>query len=477
VELEWKCGAVTQTLAWTSGFRHIAVIDGRPTINGQPLKVRAVNHLTTHPEHGLYMPKAWLRQSLELMKKANVNAIRTHLTGPTALAELCDEMGFYLIQEIMTDWYGHELGHPRALGPCLQRIDGVLRRDRHHVSLLAVGIGNENLAGNREEIPSFAANYRVFYDFAKALSPETWVMFPPPGPANAIPGSIEPRIGDVADVHYNFATVRELNETGSVTLPESWKGPFTSYSREELLEGDWQGIWFSSEYGIVNAVPEVHDAPYQSVICEQSEDWLGSVSSTQALANRLEREWGLMRDDPSCLGGAYFPWLPPGTGDTWGWTFWAEDADWGVVTRDLTPKPQFWVLRAAYSPITFAERRVVWTAGQNEIRLRVRNRYSTIDLQDCTLRSQLGATGKFMGILQDWKDLPAQCPPGADSELTIPLWHEGARTSLEAGKPAVLRLHVIAPDGFRPITHDVLIVPELLAARIEEGHISLGSDA
>ena len=475
--LTWVCKGVEQKLQWHCGFRRFEVIEGRPTVNGQPLKLRGVNHLTTHPEHGMHMPKSWLRRSLEMMKKANVNTIRTHLTGPTALAELCDEMGFYLMQEVTIDWYTHELGHPRSLGPCLLRIDGVLRRDRHHACLIALGIGNENLAGDPKKIDAFTTNFRVFYDYAKRLSPNTWVFFPPPGPANSIPGSIEPRMGDIADVHYNFATIRELNETNSVTLPESWRGPMTTYSREELLSGEWQGIWFSSEYGIVNAVPDIHDAPYQSVICEQAEDWLGSTSSTQALANRLEREWGLMRDDPTCLGGAYFPWLPPGTGDTWGWTFWAEDADWGVVTRDLTPKPQFWVLRAAYSPITFKERRLQWNEEQASITLTVRNRYSTIDLNQCTLRTQLGATGKFMGIMSDWEDIPAACPPGEDNQITIPLWNEQARKSLAEGKPTLLRLHVIDPHGFRPITHEVLLVPQNLAEAYQLGHINLGSDA
>ena len=249
----------------------------------------------------------------------------------------------------------------------------------------------------------------------------------------------------------------------------------TTYTREELLQGDWKGIWFSSEYGIVNSTPEIHDAPYQSVICEQSEPWLGASSSTQALANRLEREWGFMRDDPTCLGGAYFPWLPPGTGDTWGWTFWAEDADWGLVTRDLTPKPQFWVLRAAYSPITFQQRRVSWRKGQTNIHLTIRNRYSTIDLADCTLRSQMGGTGKFMGILRDWQDLDIACAPGENIEVQVDLWHEAAITSLNEGKPTILRLHVIEPSGYRPITHDVLIIPEDLDPQFESGYF--GSDA
>jgi beta-galactosidase len=478
VVLVWRVGGQTQALRWRVGFRRLASDHERPTLNGRPLKLRAVNHLSLHPEHGLHTPVSWLRRSLELMRRANINAIRTHFTAPSALADLCDELGFLLVQEITIDWYGHELWRPRCLGPCLHRIEATVRRDRHHACLVAFGIGNENLPANPAQIAPFRRHYEIFHALAKRLSPFHWIMYPPPGPANKIPGDLEPRIGDIADVHYNFASVRALRDTGRVTLPESWEGPFTSYSREELRQGPWTGLWFSSEYGIVNAVADMPDAPWQSVITETSEDWLGPASSQEALANRLEREWGLMRDDPTCLGGAYFPWLPPGRGNPWGWTLWAEDADWGVVMQDLTPKPQFWVLRAAYSPVTFAERRVRWRPGQTGIEVTVRNRYGTHDLRDCTIRTQLGVTGLFLGVYRDWKDIPVNCPPGADARLILPLWHDEAQRSLKENKPILYRIHVIAPDGFRPITHEILVVPEGLESyRPETGHLNLGSDA
>ena len=476
VTLKWLSVGIPQDLQWRIGFRRFAVINERPTVNGHPLKLRGMN-LLKHSEEGLYTSKDWLRQNLLLMRKANVNAVRTHLTASEDLAELCDEMGFYLLQEVTIDWYTHRLSQSACLGECLLRIDGVLRRDRSHACLVALGIGNENLPGKPDGIAPFMDNFKVFFDYARLLSPETWIFWPPPGPANSIDGLLEPRMGNIADIHYNFSCARELHEHDAVTLPESWKGPMTTYTREQLLEGDWLGIWMSTEYGIVNAIPDIYDAPYQSVICEEAEPWLGTSSSTQALAHRLEREWGLMRDDPRCLGGAYFPWMPPGVGDTWGWTLWAEDADWGLVTRDLMPKPQFWVLRAAYSPITFKQRRVSWHDGQSEIELTIRNRYSTIDLSDCTLRTQMGATGKFMGILRDWKDFSMSCAPGTDVTVSLKIWHTDALESLKAGKPTVFRLHVIEPSGYRPITHDVVIIPDDLDPQFERGHISLGSDA
>ena len=476
-ELLWRCHGKEQVLTWRCGFRRLEVIEGRPLCNGTPLKLRGVNHLSIHPQHGLHTPEKWLRQCLELMRKANVNAIRTHYTGPSILADLCDEMGFFLVQEVTIDWFGHELEKPNCLGPCLHRIEATLRRDRHHPCLVMVGIGNENLPASPEVIQPFLRHYAAFHKLAKSLSPDLWVCYPPPGPANAIPGDIEPRIGDIADVHYNFSSARALRDTGSVVLPESWQGPFTLYTREQLIADGWTGAWFSSEYGIVNAVADVHDAPWQSVICEEPADWLGQQASTTVLAERMEREWGLMRDDPTCLGGAYFPWLPPGVGDPWGWTFWAEEGDWGVVTQDLTPKPQFWVLRAALSPVTVAERRIRVAKDQATVIVTLRNRYGTIHLAACTLRTQLGPTGQFCGLLRDWLDIPTAGAPGTDVPVEIPIWHEGARASLAEGRPVVLRLHLLAPDGFRPLTHEVLLIPESVPSDVSKGPISLGADA
>ena len=74
--------------------------------------------------------------------------------------------------------------------------------------------------------------------------------------------------------------------------------------------------------------------------------------------------------------------------------------------------------------------------------------------------------------------ISASDPPAADARLVLPLWHEEAQRSLEERKPVLYRIHVIAPDGFRPITHEILVVPEGVESyRPATGHINLGSDA
>ncbi|MBU1735224.1 MAG: hypothetical protein KJ692_08310, partial [Verrucomicrobia bacterium] len=99
LELETP-GLPVQTVVFRTGFRQLELSPAGPKLNGHFVKFRGVNHLSFHPEGGLYTPREWLKCNLQLMKKANVNAIRTHFLGPRDLADLCDELGIYLLQEL-----------------------------------------------------------------------------------------------------------------------------------------------------------------------------------------------------------------------------------------------------------------------------------------------------------------------------------------------------------------------------------------
>jgi len=141
-------GQAKQLISTRTGFRRLELTGKGPRLNGAPVKFRGVNHLTFHPEHGMHTPKAWLRQNLMMMKKANVNCIRTHYLGPRDLADLCDELGIYLMQELPIDWGTDYIGDVEWVGPAMQRIMGGILRDRHHVSLMVWCVGNENLPGS-----------------------------------------------------------------------------------------------------------------------------------------------------------------------------------------------------------------------------------------------------------------------------------------------------------------------------------------
>ncbi len=476
VTLALEAGAgPPQQVAWRTGFRRLDLAGGRPRLNGRPVKFRGVNHLSYHPEHGLWTPEPWLRECLGLMKRANVNAIRTHFLGPPALADLCDELGLYLVQELPIDWGTDYIHDPAWVGPALARIEAGIRRDRHHPSLVVWSVGNENLPKTRAVADDGWNHLHLFDRFAKALDPSRPTMFPPPGPANRIRAIFEVRVGDIADTHYAFELAREMARTGRVANPRSWEADLETTTRTEALARGWTGVWFSSEYGIANLMPDLLAAPYASVIADRMEDPLSGKGTMEVFTDRLREEWGLLRDDPSCLGGAYFPWMCAGTGaNPWGWVQWGEDADWGVMTAALLPKPFYWAMRAIFSPVQFPER-VAWRRGQTELVLRVRSIYNRFDLADCTLRTMMGGGPPWMGMMREWRDVPARLAPGEEGDVRIPLWNPDTLAALERGSPAVCRCIVIDPSGFRPITADVLIVPEGLADA--QAAMPIGPDA
>lgn len=473
-------GQPDQEISYRTAFRRFTLGPSGPTLNGRPVKFRGVNHLTFHPEHGMYTPEDWLRRNLLLMKRANVNAIRTHYLGPRCLADLCDELGFYLLQELPIDWGTDYIHDPEWVPPALARIEAGVRRDRHHPSVMVWSVGNENMPKTRAVAEAGWAHLRQFETLVKQLDPNRPTMFPPPGPANAIAGILELRVGDIADTHYSFEHIKRFLRDGAVDNPNSWEADMARHTREWALARGWSGVWFSSEYGIFNGMPDLLHSPACSIISDVKEDPLSGKPTLQAFEERLRREWGFMRDEPSCLGGAFFPWLCCGAGkgpdgNPWGWVRWGEDADWGVVTADLLPKPFFWALRVLFSPVWFPAR-VNWRPGEPAIRFSVQNQYNAIDLKDCTLRVQQNAGGEYMTMMRKFRDVPVACRPGESAEVRIPL-EEGPLKALAEGRFAVCRCTLIDPKGFRPVTAEILVLAPQAAAAALDRTMTIGPDA
>ena len=341
-------------------------------------------------------------------------------------------------------------------------------------------VGNENMPESVKVADDGWNHLRLYHAFAKRLDPSRPTMFPPPGPANKIRGIFEVRVGDVADTHYSFTLAREFRKTGVVTNPRTWEADMETLTRAEALARGWSGVWFSSEYGITNMLPDVLNGPYNSLIADRLEDLLCGRNSLQVFVDRLRDEWGDMRHDPTCLGGAYFPWMCCGAGrgpegNPWGWVRWGEDADWGVMAADLTPKPFFWALRVLFSPVWFPPR-LTWKRGDTELRFEVWNQYNQIDLKDCVLRTQMAGGGRWMSMMRQFRDIAVSCPPGAKTEVRIPIWNEESLKGLEGGQPVICRCHLLDPRGFRPITHDILVVPEQIGGA-EATAMPVGPDA
>ena len=138
------------------GIRRLEVINGVVFINGRKVKAKGVNRHDSHPILGHATPYEHMLEDLMIMKRHNVNTIRTsHYPNDPRFLELCDKYGFYVIDE--TDLECHGVGiygdkTPLTTDPAwtesyIDRAERMYERDKNHVSIIMWSVGNESGAG------------------------------------------------------------------------------------------------------------------------------------------------------------------------------------------------------------------------------------------------------------------------------------------------------------------------------------------
>lgn len=153
-----------ETITESVGIREITVKDAVLLLNGKPIRFRGVNHHDSHPLTGFAMTPEQLREDLALMKKHNVNAIRTsHYPSSPLLYQMADRYGFYIIDEADNeshgtsaliregqDWQSHVdlwtapiANNPEFRDAILDRTERLVTRDKNRPSVLIWSMGNE----------------------------------------------------------------------------------------------------------------------------------------------------------------------------------------------------------------------------------------------------------------------------------------------------------------------------------------------
>lgn len=94
-------GDILHRISRRVGLREVKSVGREITLNGKPIRLRGVCASEVHPYLGsAYTMEEWQKQLLQ-MKKAHINFIRTaHYPMHPAFYDLCDEMGFYVCNEI-----------------------------------------------------------------------------------------------------------------------------------------------------------------------------------------------------------------------------------------------------------------------------------------------------------------------------------------------------------------------------------------
>ena len=124
-------------------------------LNGKHVKLNGVCNHHDLGSLGAAVNVAALRRQLRLMREMGVNSIRTSHNPPSPeLLNLCDELGFVVMDEFFDEWYIPKVANGYAKyyrEHAAEDVVDVIRRDRNHPSVIMWSIGNEiNEQGDKE---------------------------------------------------------------------------------------------------------------------------------------------------------------------------------------------------------------------------------------------------------------------------------------------------------------------------------------
>ena len=139
-------GAEEMAFSTKYGFRNITKSGNLININGKRVYFKGVNTQDTHPEYGRAIDMETMMKDLTMMKKANVNTVRTsHYPRQPKMYAMMDALGFYVMDEADVECHGNQsLSNNNSWQTAVNdRITRMVLRDRNHPSVIFWSLGNE----------------------------------------------------------------------------------------------------------------------------------------------------------------------------------------------------------------------------------------------------------------------------------------------------------------------------------------------
>ncbi|MGC5034789.1 glycoside hydrolase family 2 TIM barrel-domain containing protein [Streptomyces sp. DT190] len=159
------------------GFRTVVLEDGLIKVNGRAILFKGVNRHEWHPRTGRALDVETMREDVLLMKRHNLNAVRTsHYPPHPAFLDLCDEYGLWVVDECdlethgftEQDWRDNPVDDDRWTPALLDRAARMVERDKNHPSVVFWSLGNE--AGTGRGLTAMA-------EWIRARDPERLVHY------------------------------------------------------------------------------------------------------------------------------------------------------------------------------------------------------------------------------------------------------------------------------------------------------------
>ncbi len=144
------------------GLREVCVRDAVLYFNGQNIKLHGVNRHDSDPVTGFTISLEQMHRDLSLMKEHNVNSIRTsHYPNAPQFYQLCDQYGFYVMDEADNESHGAEVAYKQEWGrnnewladnplytpATVDRTMRCVMRDKNRPCVFSWSMGNEAAYG------------------------------------------------------------------------------------------------------------------------------------------------------------------------------------------------------------------------------------------------------------------------------------------------------------------------------------------
>jgi beta-galactosidase/beta-glucuronidase len=433
--LKDAAGVATQVLSCRVGFRQVEIVDGQIRVNGVPLLLKGVNRHEHDPDTGHTVSRESMIQDILLMKRFNVNAVRTcHYPDTPLWYDLCDEYGLYLIDEANIESHGvwdRLTKDPEWKTAFLERGSRMVERDKNHPSIIIWSLGNESGDG---------PNHVALSDWIHEHDP-------------------------TRPVHYESATGRR-----------EYEGPETGPHVDMV----------SVMYPRVDQIIEMAQTPGETrplIMCEYAHAMGNSPGN-------LREYWDAIETYPRLQGGFVWDWVDQGIrqvtddGVEWfayGGDFGDEPNDNnfcinGLIFPDREIQPALWEHKKVAQPVKV--RPVALLAGEIE----VANQYHFSDLSGLDISWQLSADDRIVQM----GSLPRLSTPAGMSELvTVPLETPSLEPGVEywltvsfalaADTPWAGQGHEVAWEQFK-VPFEVPPMPEVPIADIPEIELEESQD-
>lgn len=186
-------GELIEVKATNIGFREIEIRDQQFMVNGKPIIFKGANRHDHDPDHGHAVPLATMIRDIELMKRNNLNAVRTsHYPNQPVWYDLCDLYGLYVIDEANLESHGmgygaKSLGHAASWEKAhVDRVVSMVERDKNHPAVVMWSHGNEagpgrNFKACSRAVRALDASRPIHYERMDSVADVDSTMYPRAG--------------------------------------------------------------------------------------------------------------------------------------------------------------------------------------------------------------------------------------------------------------------------------------------------------